>query len=714
MRNLLILILTVAFISGCNKQQSFIVTNNNLIKIGVPHSGKALWEYTIVKTGKTFSFQPPEFEIDGKNYTAVLSSVKIDKAPQLLKNGVNLFTVEGKLSQLPDISLVISFQISEKNPVVKFRYELATNAEHQLTKTEGRDKISYFKVSLDGLSSVKEIRFSEFNEMVHSFCLSEKLIEPKHFEDSMRLMGPVVIASDNATSFIIGYEHGSQVPDKFLEYELGSERSVKLQAYKGNYYNGYKINKTQSFQSIWFETGGVAGDETLMASTYRDFILHYMSENTESRKPYIFYNTWNFQERNRNWYKKPYLADMTLERMLKEIDVAHQMGIEVFVIDAGWFEKTGDWTPSLKRFPDGMKSISKKLKENGMKLGLWFNPTVAAVSSNMLKNHRDCVRTMNGSEGKPFKVWETEESYGMCLVSSYRDAFADELIRLNKELGVTYFKWDAVGQYECNDPRHFHGNADNTPQERLESYAFEVGRSMSYVVDKLTKECPDAIVDFDITEGGRAVGLGFLSSGKYFLINNGPYFFNYDIPFDRENGQWNIFFYPGPARTWICRTPLTFDKWIPTSLFLTHYLPDDPYENQSIAMASLILGQDGIWGDLPKISEKGVGFFHKSLGLYKQVRDDMTETALTRDGTVGGSPEVYEKIHPVTGRGAVVVFSSHSGTYSYITNMKTEQKIWKTKGVDISFDKEGRAVINTTFSGAEAKIIFFGVDTIMK
>jgi hypothetical protein len=46
--------------------------------------------------------------------------------------------------------------------------------------------------------------------------------------------------------------------------------------------------------------------------------------------------------------------------------------------------------------------------------------------------------------------------------------------------------------------------------------------------------------------------------------------------------------------------------------------------------------------------------------------------------------------------------------------MKTEQKIWKTKGVDISFDKEGRAVINTTFSGAEAKIIFFGVDTIMK
>jgi len=518
-----------------------------------------------------------------------------------------------------------------------------------------------------------------------------------------------MVGSDGSNSLLVAYEHGSQVPDKFLEYKLSPDKSITLKAFKGNYYNGFQVDNTHSYQTIWFETGAVAGDIDLLAGNYRNFVLHYMSLNSESRKPYIFYNTWNFQERNRNWYKKPYLADMTLERMMKEIDVAHRMGIEVFVIDAGWFEKTGDWTPSLKRFPDGLKTISKRLKDNGMKLGLWFNPTVAAVSSNMLKNHRDCVRTINEDEGKPFQVWETEESFGMCLVSSYREAFADELIRLYKELGVTYFKWDAIGQYECNDPRHFHGNSDNTPKERLESYAFEISRSMSYVVDKLTQECPDAIVDFDITEGGRAVGLGFLAAGKYFLINNGPYFFNFDIPFDRENGQWNIFFYPGPARTWICRTPLTFDKWIPTSLFLTHYLPDDPYENQSIAVASLILGQNGIWGDLPGISSEGVAFFNKSLGLYKQVRNDMTETAMIRDGAVGGSPEVYEKINPATGKGAVVIFSSHAGSYSYITKVNPDQKTWNTDGVDLSFDSGGHAVINTKFSKAEAKIVFFGV-----
>jgi alpha-galactosidase len=232
---------------------------------------------------------------------------------------------------------------------------------------------------------------------------------------------------------------------------------------------------------------------------------------------------------------------------------------------------------------------------------------------------------------------------------------------------------------------------------------------MNYVVDRLCSVYPDAIVDFDITEGGRSVGLGFLASGKYFLINNGPYYFNYNIPFDRDKDNWNMFFYPGAARGWICRTPLTFDKWIPSVLFLTHYLPDDPYENQSIAVGSLILGQNGIWGDLLKISTEGVGFLHESIGYYKQVRDDITKATIIRDGAVGGSPEVYEKINKENGKGAIVLFSSHTGSYEYVSQNIPNQKYWTTRGVNISFDKKGTAVIKVAFDKAEAKIIFFGV-----
>ena len=149
----------------------------------------------------------------------------------------------------------------------------------------------------------------------------------------------------------------------------------------------------------------------------------------------IFYNTWNFQERNKHWNKKPYLAAMNLDRMLQEIEAAHKIGIDVFAIDTGWFEKTGDWQPSKARFPDGLKTVKAKLDSYGMKLGLWFNPTVAAVSSSILANNKDCLKKFNDKKDGPYPVWETEDSYGMCLVSRYWDAFADELIRLAKELG---------------------------------------------------------------------------------------------------------------------------------------------------------------------------------------------------------------------------------------------------------------------------------------
>ena len=189
------------------------------------------------------------------------------------------------------------------------------------------------------------------------------------------------------------------------------------------------------------------GDLDALAAAYRDFLLRGQTVNAASRKPYIFYNTWNFQERNKWWNGRAYLDSMTQERMLAEIEVAHQMGIEVFVLDTGWYEKTGDWRVNLSRFPDGLKAVREKLERLRHEGGLWFNPTVAAISSKMRRDHEDCVMSWHGRPHDPQEIWETEASQGLCLVSRYADAFADELIRLSREVGVTYFKWDGIGQY---------------------------------------------------------------------------------------------------------------------------------------------------------------------------------------------------------------------------------------------------------------------------
>lgn len=236
-------------------------------------------------------------------------------------------------------------------------------------------------------------------------------------------------------------------------------------------------------------------------------------------------------------------------------------------------------------------------------------------------------------------------------------------------------------------------------------------RHMSrYVTSRSQRQCPGAIVDFDITEAGRAVGLGFLSAGRFFLINNGPYYRNYDIPIDRQTHYSNIFVYPGSVRTWICRSPLTYDKWIPSILFLTHYFPDDPRSSQEINLASLVLGQNGIWGNLLGVSGGGIRFINETLTRYKQVWEDMAEADPVLVGEVSGSPEIHEKISQKTGRGAVTIFATSRGRYSYITSRPVAIKHWASEGIDIYFDQRKRARLEANFNEPGAKIIFFGAE----
>jgi alpha-galactosidase len=221
-------------------------------------------------------------------------------------------------------------------------------------------------------------------------------------------------------------------------------------------------------------------------------------------------------------------------------------------------------------------------------------------------------------------------------------------------------------------------------------------------------------VDFDITEDGRCVGLQFLAAGKYFIINNGPYYHNFDLAQAWEsplaNGNVNIFVEPGPARGWFVRSVLDYDTWIPSVLFLTHYQADEPRNSQLINVASLILGQNGIWGEILKPSDSGVHFINSVLARYKQVRNDITSAQVVRTGAPGDSPEIYEKINSKTGRGCVVLFANSKGSYQYVTSNKAAPQVWHTDGVTVTRDKQGRSVVSATFTEPSAKIILFGAE----
>lgn len=536
--------------------KSALQFENQWLKATLVGRRDCLWSYRAGKSGREYRIGPPVFNINDKRLSATLASLERSREPSRLDNGTIEYVYRGTFADDPELSLEMMFRVADDNPIIRFRYALESKTQHTITKPLGRDDLVYMNLSLNGLPQLEEIRFSNFVELSHSYSLEEVSLEEGDFEEELDVMGPMIVGSDGLHSMLVAYEHGSQVPDAFLRFELNPDRTLSLHAVKGNYVTGQVIDRDRRYETAWLETGAIDANEDGLASAFRSFVLKHMTENLASRQPYIFYDTWNFQERNKWWNGKKYNDSMNEERILSEIDVANRMGIEVFVLDSGWYARTGDWPVSLKRFPDGMKKVKAQLDGYGMKLGLWFGPTSAAATSKAYLENKDCVMSWRGEERNPSPVWETEESYPMCLVSRYSDVFADQLIHVAKDLGVTHFTWDGIDQYGCDSPRHWHGNAANSPQERADSYAFQLVQQMSRIADKLAKACPETIVDFDITESGRAVGLSFLSSGRYFLINNGPYYMDYDVPFDREKSNWNIFFYKGPARTWICRSPL--------------------------------------------------------------------------------------------------------------------------------------------------------------
>lgn len=665
----------------------------------MPGEPEAMWVYESVGGGsRSFPVAAPIFEIDGQRVTAAITPAV--HRERRLDNGVREHLFGGALRERPDLWLDFVVRIAEESPVVRFRYSIRGDGA-RLTKTSGADELTYLRLSTRDWTGLTEIRLAEFSPMVYSYGPAERPVSSTDCAQRRQLPGPLITAQSGDSSVLVGYEHGAQGVDSFLRYRVGT-RNLELRAAKGN----YQDRQPAIYETVWMQLAVVPGGADELASAYRRFLLKHHTEHPDSRRPYLFYNTWALQERSKWWDGGNYRDPMYDERILAEIEVARRIGIEVFVIDTGWYQRTGDWEIDESRFSQSLGLIKKRLDEYGMRLGLWFGPCDAAVSSRICQTHPEYQISWGGLRAEPKPVWETEESNRMCLVSPYGDYFANQLIRLAGEIGVSYFKWDAVGQYGCDDPYHSHGDASHTPTERADNYAFQLPLRLTQIADQICREVPGAIVDFDVTEPHRSVGLAFLGSGKYFLVNNGPYYSTYDVP-DQPGRNPNLFFFPGQARARVCRAPLAYDRWIPSTLLLTHYLPDDPESSQLTNIASLILGQNGIWGDLTHISESGLARIAEIISHYKAVREDMASADPITSGTLGGAPEIHEKIRPANGRGAVSIFSSAAGSYEYITVRSPARGVWHTDGVQVTFDNHGRANIKADFDQPSAVIVTF-------
>ena len=148
----------------------------------------------------------------------------------------------------------------------------------------------------------------------------------------------------------------------------------------------------------------------------------------------IAFNTWE------STYFK--FDETSLHRMAKE---AAKAGIELFVVDDGWFgareddtTSLGDWMVNSRKFPSGLTHFSRRIHSLGLLFGLWFEPEMVCLKSTLYEEHPDWMVAIPGRNPSPAR-----NQFLLDLSrKDVQDYLFDTLSSLWQVAEVDYIKWD--------------------------------------------------------------------------------------------------------------------------------------------------------------------------------------------------------------------------------------------------------------------------------
>lgn len=308
------------------------------------------------------------------------------------------------------------------------------------------------------------------------------------------------------------------------------------------------------------------GDEPLVGNNALRQVLiesYLPRRDGELAWPPVAYSTWfAFNEGN----------DVTEANQIEVLErlVELDLGVEVFWIDAGWFEGgwphgAGSWVPKAQAFPRGLGPVAEAVHARGLRFLMWFEPERVNPESRIAREHPEFVLW----DGPP--NW-TEQHDGLFNLGDpqARRYLTDLLSRAIEDFGLDIYRNDFN-----IDPLAFLRAADQPEREGMAEVRYVEG--LYEMWDELLRRHPGLVID-NCASGGRRIDLETVARS---------------LPLWRSDTQCTK--QARPVFDQVQTSGLT--RWVP--LHSAGVWGMSPYEFWSVAQGGVVLSQDARTPDFP-------------------------------------------------------------------------------------------------------------------
>ena len=188
----------------------------------------------------------------------------------------------------------------------------------------------------------------------------------------------------------------------------------------------------------------------------------------------------------------------TEDKILELAQSAKEAGIELFVLDDGWFGKRnsdtcslGDWVENRDKLPSGLAGLGKKINDLGLAFGLWFEPEMVSEDSDLYRAHPDWTIQISGRG----HTYSREQLVLDLSKQEVCDYLIEAVSAVLESAPISYVKWD-MNRNITNIPEH---QANHEKHEFYHRYIL----GLYQVLEELNQRFPDILFESCSGGGGR-------------------------------------------------------------------------------------------------------------------------------------------------------------------------------------------------------------------